>query len=163
VIGLATFFNPAMNAATHGAIETVGFVHRLVGAPSQGWVRGALAQYRCGDLPCVDLGGCAACAAPGRDVTRVGGIPARADTAVVLCQYVLEYTHDPKAGYAEMVRVAGAERNVFVNRVPEWVTGTRVMTGQNFLITEPPRLSDDRWFHPVRRTFVAVQKKRRIG
>lgn len=186
MIGLSTFFNPTLNLVTTGAIETVGFVQRLgarralyrrarahadalgrplvvVGAPSQGWVKDGLAQYRCGDLPCVDLGGCAHCRAPGRDVTKVGGIPARTDSAVVLCQYVLEYTDDPKAGYAEMVRVAGVERNVFVNRVQDWATVTRLYTGQKHLITAPPRLADDRWFHKVRKPFTAAQRKRRIG
>ena len=132
----------------------------VVGAPSSGWVTGTLAQYQCGDLPCVDLRGCDTCGAAPSDVTIKGAIPAKDDSAVVLVAYVLEYVEDEKAAEAEIMRAAGSPANVFVacagmSGVTQLATNAR-----RVVVSAPPTSSDFKYRSVMRpRKTVAVTRK----
>ncbi len=130
----------------------------VVGAPAK-----SMSQYRCGDVPCVDINGCKSCKAPPRDVTVAGAIALEDDSAVVFSPYVLEYVDNPEAAMAEMQRVAGSPENMYIPTIQDWATGTRVMTGAKHQINRMPWESGTGpWFHSVRKTFVATQKKRKV-
>lgn len=165
-------FDPTINLATSAAVEGVAFLDRLVtrkamygrararaietgkplvvvGAPM---ASGSLSQYRCGDLPCIDLEGCSACAAPPRDVTVAGAIPVQDGGAVVLVQYVLEYVENIDGAWAEIKRAAGRSGDVFVSRVQDWATFTRLMTGCKRIIkSAPPNDTGELTYKRVRR------------
>lgn len=132
----------------------------VVGAPSAGWVTGSLAQYQCGDLPCVDLRGCETCGAAPADVTVEGAIPAKDDSAVVLVAYVLEYVEDEKAAEAEIMRAAGHPSNVFVacagmSGITQLATNAR-----RVVVAAPPNAPDFRYRSVMRpRKTVAVTRK----
>jgi hypothetical protein len=168
--------SPLSNVATSALVEGVGFVARLcqrrstyelarcradrtgkplvvVGAPTacrHGVVSGSLAQYRCGDLPCVDLEGCAACGAPPTDLERPGAIAVEDGGAVVCVQYVLEYVGDVEAAWREVCRAAGSPRDVLVSRVQGWAPGTRVLTGCRRLL-DPPSSRGELSYYETRR------------
>jgi hypothetical protein len=180
-----SLFHPLTSLVTTGATEGVAFLNRLssrrglfarararanesgrplvvVGAPSAGLVSGRLAQYGCGDLPCVDLRGCRDCGALARDVTTPGAIPADDDSAVVFVSYVLEYVNDIDGAIAEIARVAGAAlepdgtitkgaENIYVARLQGWSTLARIVTGARHIVDEAPPSSSRFSFHRVAR------------
>ena len=132
--------------------RTTGRPLVVVGAPSGGFVRGPLAQYACGDLPCVDLGGCALCGAPSRDLRRRGAIPVKDGGAVVLVSHVLEYVDDPEgapyqgagidAAWREVVRACGSpSTDAFVAHVQPWARWARVVYPQRWVVVEAPPAS----------------------
>lgn len=132
----------------------------VVGAPSAGWVTGTLAQYACGHLPCVDLRGCEACGAAPADVTKVGAIQAKDNSAVVMVAYVLEYVEDPKAAEAEIMRAAGHPSNVFV--ACAGMSGvTQLATNARRVVVSAPPNSPDFRYRDVMRPRRTVKVMRR--
>ena len=72
----------------------------------------------CGDI-CVDLTGCPRC--PKGIAVDIGErIPLADDSSVVFVSCVLEYVTDWNAALAELLRVAGSPRNLFVVHVTRW-------------------------------------------
>lgn len=189
-----SFFSPTMNIASSSIIEGAAFIGRLytrkgmygralvrsrdvskplvvVGAPTAGLVRGKLAQYKCGDMPCVDVRGCNACGARPRDLTKSGAIPVRDGGAVVLVQHVLEHIEigpegDPdvyiRAAWDEITRAAGNSADVFVSRLQEWATFTRAFGGANWIIdSAPPNKDGQLKYHRVRKPPKTISKAQR--
>jgi hypothetical protein len=163
-----------MNAVVTGAIEALSWVGRLsfrrhvyelararseatgkplvvVGAPTSGPTSGTVCQYKCGDLPCVDLAGCEWCGARPTDVTVAGSIDVPDGGAVVCVQYVLEYVDDVDAAWTEVRRAAGSTSDVFVAHVKDWETMTRLATGAKWIVDDaPPNRTGELKYHAVR-------------
>lgn len=167
-------FNPVFSVVTRGVVETGAFINRLaerrgmfgrarlrsketgkplvvVGAPTSGVVRGSASQYKCGDLPCVDVRGCAACGAEPRDLTVVGAIPVPDGGAVVVCQYVLEYVDDIDLAWAEVMRAAGNSNDVFVAYRSQ-TTLSHISTGsRRRIVSAPPNVDGKLLYRQFRR------------
>ena len=165
--------SPVANVLTTGLVEAGSYLGRLsyrryvyelarcradqtgkplvvVGAPTHGTTTGSLCQYDCGDLPCVDLGGCERCGAEGRDVEVAGAIPVQNGGAVVCVEYVLEYVRDVDAAWREIRRASGDPSDVFVARVRDFETMTRVTTGARRILDGPPDRDGALRYHDVR-------------
>lgn len=90
----------------------------VVGDPDAGLHTRLVRAYGCGDV-CVDLAGCPACpVALAADITRP--LPFPSGSAVVYVSCVLEYVPDLEAAYAELLRVAGDPKNLYVVTVQPW-------------------------------------------
>lgn len=93
----------------------------VVGSPSAGAVTKLFPAYGCGDA-CIDLRGCEGCPVSiSTDITNtVSSVPT--DSAVVFASCVLEYVDNPYKAWAELVRMAGSPRRVFLVTVDSWST-----------------------------------------
>lgn len=189
-----SFFSPTMNIASTSLVEGAAFIGRLymrkgmygralirsrdtkkplivIGSPTLGLIRGKTAQYKCGDMPCVDVRGCSACGARPRDLTKSGSIPVRDGGAVVLCQHVLEHIEiGPKddlelyirLACEEIQRAAGNSADVFVSRLQDWATFTRAFGGANWIIDSAPPNKDGQFkYHQVRKPPKTISKAQR--
>lgn len=108
----------------------------VVGAASGGITPGG---YTCGDLPCVDLGGCRGCDAIPTDVTLPGAIRAPDDSVVVFSSCVMELVPDIDAAWAEHLRAAGSPDNVFVAHIEPWAHTSWMYPGTvNRIFAAPP-------------------------
>lgn len=140
-----------MWAAARARAAETGKPLVVVGAPSSGYVRAWGCQYGCGDLPCVDLRGCALCGAAARDVTKEGAIPGEPGGVVVFVSYVLEYVDDIEGACRELLRAAGDSSNVFVAKLDGRHQLTRIFTRARWILDEAPPAHVGFKFHAVAR------------
>lgn len=107
----------------------------VIGDPDAHVTRGEVGY---GDM-CVDLTGCPI-APKGikADITKPGAIPMENDSAVVVIFCVLEYVSDIDAAWAEVLRVAGSNWNVFVVYVDQMTLTAWFYPGVKYVITSAP-------------------------
>lgn len=114
-------------AAMRRAVE-LGRPLVVVGDPDAGMHTRMARAYGCGHV-CVDLNGCPKCpTAIAADLTKPP-LPFAANSVVVFVACVLEYVSDVEVAYAELLRVAGDPRNLFVVTVQPWTVTAALYPG----------------------------------
>lgn len=110
----------------------------VVGDPGAGLHTRIAPAYGCGDL-CVDLAGCPGCPAAVAHDLCAGPVPGVEDGgAVVFVSCVLEYVSDPRAAWAECLRMAGDASRVYLVTVQGWTMTAALYPGARWVITRRP-------------------------
>ena len=125
----------------------------VVGDPHAGAWTSMMPAYGCGDV-CVDINACPRCPTSHAVDLAAAPVPQAADSAVVFASCVLEYVADPQRAWAEFLRMAGSQENVYLVTVQPWTATSAFYPGARWIVRRdgvaPPS------FDPVTRARMAA-------